>query len=325
MHFSLDAPRSLLQVTDTPRPNVGELQVRTRYSAISPGTELAAYNGLPPLRDTPAPYPRLVGYCNVGEVTAVPEGLVDYAVGDLVLTHASHRSHYGVPPSGVLARMPGGANLQAAATTYLFHLGYAATLKGDIRAGHDVAVVGLGTLGLTTASLAHRSGARVTGFSAHAALDEHTSAFGIGQVVNKTAAGAEQFDVVITTSNDWADWRLALSLARRGGTIVVLGFPGRGQPAPDFNPLDSRWFYDKQLNITACGHVASADLDAIDLRFTLKRNCAYLLGEILANRLPAAQLISEIRPAADLAAIYAELTVDRRGGRTVVLDWGTAP
>ncbi len=40
---------------------------KTLVSAISPGTEIAAYDGLPPLHPIKA-YPRLVGYCNVAEL-----------------------------------------------------------------------------------------------------------------------------------------------------------------------------------------------------------------------------------------------------------------
>lgn len=320
--FRLTAPHVLRAEPDeeTLAGSSSAIEVRTLYSAISPGTELAAYNGLPPLRKTPAPYPRLVGYCSVGEVLAVPVGVSDFAIGDIILSHASHRSHFALPPEQVLAKVPPGADLPAVSTTYLFHLGYAAILKGEVRPGHNVAVIGLGTLGLTTASLAHRSGATVTGFSNHSGPDAHSTAFGLAQVSDKSATAGD-FDVVVTTSNSWADWRLALDLARRGGRIVVMGFPGRGEPPPDFNPLDSQWFYDKQLTIMACGHTPSAEVDAIDLRFTLRRNCTYLLSEILDGRLPARELIAEVRPARDLPDIYAELTKDRRQGRTVVLDW----
>ena len=320
MYYSLDNPRSLRQAFDDRPAAATELGVTTLFSAVSPGTELAAFNGLPPLRQTANPYPRLVGYCNVGKVTAVPSEVSDYSVGDLVLTHASHCSHFGIAPAQVLATVPAGADLPAAATTYLFHLGYAAVLKGEVRPGHDVAVIGLGTLGLTSAGLAHRSGAKVTGFSDRTVMDSQTASFGLRSIKSKTEV-TEQFDVVITTANCWADWRLALTLARRGGRIVVLGFPGRGEPLPDFNPLASQWLYDKQLTITACGHTPGGDIESIDARFTLKRNCAYLLGEVLEGRLPAKSLIAEVRPASELANVYAELTIDRRQGRTIVLDW----
>lgn len=319
--YSLVAPRILEQLPMAERADAASIQVRTLFSAISPGTELAAYTGLPPLRETAKPYPRLVGYCNVGEVIAVPEGQEALSRGELVLTHACHGSHFYVTAGEILARIPRGADLPAATTTYLFHLGYAAALKGEIRAGFKVAVIGLGTLGLTSASLARLCGAHVTGFSSHIRADSSLAPFGIDEVRDKHAPEPDEFDVVVTTSNAWPDWKLAMILARRGGRIVVLGFPGRGVPAPDFNPLASRWFYDKQLTVTACGHTPSLDAEPIDVRFTLKRNCSYLLEEILRGRLPARDLIAEIRPASELAAVYEELDQDRRQGRTVVLDW----
>lgn len=319
--YSLAAPFVLNMVEDSEARQPDAMLVRTLYSAISPGTELAAFNGLPPLRETAKPYPRLLGYCNVGEIMSVPDTVDDYAVGDMVLTHAAHRTHYGLTRREVLARVPKGADLPAAATTYLFHLGYAAALKGEMRAGLRVAVIGLGTLGLTSACLARTSGAQVIGYSSHVQFSDTLRAFGLDQVLEKSQSEDGDFDVVVTTSNTWSDWQLAMKLARRGGQIVVLGFPGRGEPAPDFNPLASQWLYDKQLTIKSCGHTPDVEADPIDLRFTLRRNCDYLLSEILQERLPARSLISEIRPAEELEEVYRELSRDRRQGCTVVLDW----
>ena len=40
------------------------VRVETQFSAISIGTEVAAYKGISPLRPVTNPYPRKVGYCN---------------------------------------------------------------------------------------------------------------------------------------------------------------------------------------------------------------------------------------------------------------------
>lgn len=71
--FRLTCERTLvldLDASDGAEPPGGKLAVETLVSAISPGTELAAWVVAPPLRPTTQPYPRLMGYCNVCIVRA---------------------------------------------------------------------------------------------------------------------------------------------------------------------------------------------------------------------------------------------------------------
>ena len=126
---------------------------------------------------------------------------------------------------------------------------------------------------------------------------------------------------MITTATSWADWKLALQLARRGGQIVVLGHVGRDQPLPDFNPLASQYFYEKQLRLSSCGYVTHYDGPEIDIRFSLQRNCAYLLDQIGSGRLPAAELVGALRPAKDLSEIYDAMVRNRTTAQTTVLNW----
>jgi threonine dehydrogenase-like Zn-dependent dehydrogenase len=321
-YYSLERP-GVLKFLPTPLgTESGGIEIRTLYSAISPGTELAAYGGLPPLRDIPNPYPRLLGYCSLGEVVALEQEDTGIQLGDRVLTHAAHRNGYFAKAAQVLAKIPDNADLVAASTVYLFHLGYDACLRGQVRAGMSVAVVGLGTLGLTTSAVARLFGAAVVGFSNSAVFSEFHQEFGLSAVHPKSVGkGASEFDLVISTTSSWSDWQLALELPRRGGTIAVLGFPGRGEQLPDFNPIASKWFYDKQLRIVACGYTSDLDVPPIDKRFTVKRNCAWLLSEIIAGRLPGRLLVGSVQPAADLDRTYRELLTNRKSGQTVVLDW----
>lgn len=61
---------------------------RTLYSAISPGTEIAAFLGCPPLRPGKL-CPRVVGYCNVAEVLAIGAGVTLCRTGDTILKVSS--------------------------------------------------------------------------------------------------------------------------------------------------------------------------------------------------------------------------------------------
>lgn len=122
------------------------------------------YRGDPPLRPGEV-YPRVVGYCNVAEVIGKGSSVSKYKVGDRILTFQSHRSAFVCSEESIITNLPGNVDLIKAATTYLFHLGYNALLRGNFKPGHNIAVVGLGTLGLTVVSLASLFGANVYAFS----------------------------------------------------------------------------------------------------------------------------------------------------------------
>lgn len=308
-------------------PGAGEILARTLWSAISTGTELAAFQGLPPLRPGRV-YPRLVGYCNAAEIVAVGVGVTGFAPGAHVLTWQSHRSAFVVPAADVLAVLPPGADARAASTAYLFHLGLDAVHRTAISLGHKVAVLGMGALGLGAVAMAARAGADVTAITARAEIAGVARAMGACDVVGPDeadaaaqATGLGGFDNVVSTSNRWVDWELALRLVRKGGTVAVLGFPGRGEPLPSANPLASQYFYDKQLRIVACGQPVERDAPPVEIRFTLKRNMADIVGRIARGDLPAGRLLTAEYPAASLADAYRALVSRRPGDVTSVLAW----
>ena len=303
-------------------PPKDRIILETLYTAISPGTELSAFLGMPPLRPTTKKYPRLMGYCNISRIISMGLDVQGYEIGDTVMTHSAHRSNDSISANEILCTIDGKADLVSASTTYLFHLGYSACLKANITLGHSVAIVGLGVLGATSAAVASLSGASVDGFSNHNKLEKNYKKFGIRNIVKKSELLMESsYDVVISTSNSWDDWMLALKLVRPGGTISVLGFPGRGQTPNIENPLCSSYFYDKQITLSACGYVPDVEISEQDLRFTLKRNCKFLLSLILKNKLPAKELIIQVKDAEELPTIYEEMTKADRDFGTYVLDW----
>jgi threonine dehydrogenase-like Zn-dependent dehydrogenase len=310
----------------------GEIFAETICSAISVGTELAAYLGEPPLRPGPV-YPRLMGYCNVAEVRAIGPDVKHHHVGDRILTFQSHRSAFICPESKIILRLPPDADVTLAVTTYLFHLGYNALLKGGFMPGQHVAVVGLGVLGFGTVAQAAAFGGRVTAFSNQESARSLAKELGASAAFIKSDStvpaqhhkhtGGIGADLVVTTSNRWEDWQLALQLARKEGVIAVLGFPGRGQAEPDFNPLDSRYFYDKQLRLVACGMSPDVEIPAHELRFTVQRNCEFLLERILARALPAQHLIAGTHSWRELSSVYETLARREGNGLTRILQWRT--
>ncbi len=325
----LAAPRAIdMRSEELPgEPPANALLCKTLVTAISPGTEIGAYKGLPHLR-ADVTYPRLVGYCNVSEVLAVGSEVDEIRVGNRILSHTSHRSHAILPHADVLYVLGESDDSGAIACTYLFHLGYNAVLRAGVRAGSIVLVIGLGTLGLTSTAMAAQAGADVFAISDQSATAPIAREFGAIEVFTRTQTnallaklGPRLADVVITTTNGWSDWLLALQLAGQRGTIACIGFPGRGSTDIPFNPLDSQYFYVKQLRIEAVGHFSEARAAKGFPRFDRRSNLAYIARRIAGNQLRPELLVSGRYPADDIKYAYERLA--SRDGQTVTLliDW----
>jgi D-arabinose 1-dehydrogenase-like Zn-dependent alcohol dehydrogenase len=305
-----------------------EFFAQTLFSAISPGTEGAAFNGSPPLRPMKV-YPRLVGYCNLAKVISIGKNVKTLEPGDFVLTFQSHRTHFIAKEKTVVLKFKENMKLADLSTTYLYHLPFHALLKSSFFPGLNVGVVGLGTLGQATVNLIDTVGGRAFAFSdrdnalnlaselgATASLkkDENTNNK-IAVLTNETG-----LDIIIVTSNLWADWTFALKSVRYGGTICLLGFPGRDEGLPDFNPLHSMYVYDKQLKIICAGIGNEEDTKPHEERFNISRNCRFLSELILKAKLKPEKIISEQISYLKLAEMYQNI-INRKIPYTAIIDW----
>ncbi|EKF9802110.1 putative Threonine dehydrogenase-dependent dehydrogenase [Vibrio cholerae] len=306
--------------------NENKIVADTIYSAISPGTEKAAWLGKPPLRPGKQ-YPRLQGYCNLAKVRWVGEEVKNICVDDYILTHQSHRSLVTVTEQEVLVKF---SNLNEddkinVCLTYLYHLGYSALIKAEYFPGHNVAIIGCGALGYTTAALLNAFGAKPTIFTDRVDTVQKIFSHTPQHIVSKSDFTVkklkESFDIIINTSDSWDDYLIGLELLRSGGTCVLLGFPGRGEDLPHFNPLMSNLMYDKQLSIRYAGYVCESEQNMQDVRFTLKRNMKYLSSLILDGRLITSALNQLILPSDKLSDIYTILSGNNSLSLTGILKW----
>ena len=304
-----------------------EILCKTLVSAISPGTEVSAYDGAPPLRPIKA-YPRLVGYCNVAEIIAVGFGVSKYKVGQRVLTFSSHRSHFIIKTKKVLAIIPDGVSSQLASTAYLYHLGYDAVLNANIKYGSPVVVLGLGVIGLCAVTASKLAGGKVYAITNQNVPKQIALKMRANEVFSrndipalKHSLGSRLADAVITTSNAWHDWELALDIAGMNGKICILGFPGRGAKDIPFNPLDSRYLYHKQLKLQAVGHAPEDNDNRQFLKFNEKDNLKFILDEINKKNIDPSLIISGEKSWCELNETYKILLKREGSPLTFILNW----
>jgi 2-desacetyl-2-hydroxyethyl bacteriochlorophyllide A dehydrogenase len=156
-----------VMLSEEPLPPLGPNQVlvETLASAISAGTELLIYRGQAPIDiplDETIPalagsltYPLKYGYAAVGRVSAVGSKVAPEWQGRCVFAYNPHESHFISLPEELIPLPP---TLSPEEGTLLANMETAVNFLMDGRplVGEQVAVFGLGVVGLlTTALLAH--------------------------------------------------------------------------------------------------------------------------------------------------------------------------
>lgn len=308
-----------------------EIYAETEFSAVSSGTESAAYAGLPPLRPEAAGYPRLMGYCNAAVVQNVGHAVQGIEVGDRLLTNNSHQSAFICKSSDVLAQLPDSLPSRVACLIYLAELGLATLQRAEFRPGEHVAILGLGVIGLATVNVASALGAQVIALGNDDSRLERARDLGAEAYFRSDDAelkaridsvtGEIGIDLLVTTANTWDAWRTALDVVRTRGRIAVLGFPGRAEGAPSFNPLDPFYFYAKQLTIYATGSVSEMHVAPTEIRFSLHRNMQLLTTMAAQGRIHLERLITHCVPWYALASIYELALAKDKAMVGAVLDW----
>ena len=297
--------------TDALLPN--QAYVETEVTALSTGTDLGNYLGDSTFVPDAPPYPRGVGYSNVGVIRRAG---ADFSgkEGDRVFSMKPHQSAYIAGPKDLLVRVPDTVSPEQASLSYLTQLGLAALRQARYEPGEKVVVLGLGVIGLCTAALARAMGAGVVAIGrgnlrltaalrvgAHSALLSSDPDL-VTQL--ETQFDGNGADIVVLTANTWDAWRLSMRCVRHGGRVCVLGFPGRGQHAPDFNPLDPTWLYAKSLTILGSGWSPQLECSATDIRFNLRRNLEYILQQMESGDIAVESLISHRLPGARMQEAY---------------------
>ena len=301
---------------DSLRPE--EVYVETEVTALSTGTDLGNYLGDSTYVPGAPDYPRQIGYSNVGKVCRVGENVRALGVGQRVFSLRPHQSAFIARQDELLVPVPPQVPSEQAALAYLTHLGLAALRQARYEPGENVAVVGLGVIGLCTAGLARAMGASVLAVANSELRARKAAELGAHRSPVWGDAGA---DIVVLTANTWEAYRLSVDLARYGGRVSILGFPGRAQPAPDFNPFDPRWFYAKQLTILGAGAAPTIDCPPTEIRFNRRRNLAYILDLMASGALNLEPVISHRLPAARMKEAYELAANHSKELIAAVFDW----
>ena len=187
-------------------PERGEVVVEVKAAAINPG-EAAIRSGA--LADRfPATFPSGEGSDLAGIVSAVGDGVDEFAVGDPVLgfsfRRSSHATHVSVPTSQLIHKPPE-LSWEVAGSLYVVGCtAYAAVRAVDVKAGETIAVsAAAGGVGTVVVQLLALRGALVLGIASPANADWLRShgavpvAYGDGLAERLRAAAGKGIDAFI--------------------------------------------------------------------------------------------------------------------------------
>jgi 2-desacetyl-2-hydroxyethyl bacteriochlorophyllide A dehydrogenase len=227
-------PRTLALVEiDLPEPRPGELLVRTLYSGISSGTELLAYRGeidsrllldesIASLGGTFS-FPFRYGYSCVGMVERSESSIKP---DTMVFALHPHQDRFLCPAKDAVVLSD--VDPRIATLFPLVETAFQITLDAGEVIDETVIVVGLGAVGMLTALLLQRAGARVVGIEPSswrrglaAQLDVDAVAPGDARV-----AGEAGVPLVVEVSGDPGALASALPILAHEGTALVASWYG---------------------------------------------------------------------------------------------------
>lgn len=329
--------KTVIEEVPVPSPRAGQALVRVAASLVSAGTERmvvefaekslvgkarsrpdlvkqvlekmsregilptlqAAFNRL----DSPMP----LGYSSAGTIVALGAGMDGFSVGQRVACagggYAVH-AEYNVVPRSLLTPLPESVDFEAAAFTTLGAIALHGFRLTESQLGENVAVIGLGLLGLLMVQLAAAAGCRVWGTDTNPQRVALAQQLGVSaclrpQAVDAAAAFSANrgFDSVIicadTASTDPVE--LAGIIARDRARIVATGAVGLTLPR--------KIYYEKELNFINSrsygpGRYDSAyeengqDYPIGYVRWTEGRNFAAIVDLMASGKLKVESLIT---------------------------------
>lgn len=319
-----------------PRPPRGGLLIHTTRSLVSAGTERMLVDfgkanlidkarqqpdkvrmvvdkvktdGLLPTLETvrnKLDQPLPMGYCNVGVVAAVGDGVGGFEPGERVASNGKHAEVVGVPVN-LCAKVPEGVADEEAAFTVIGAIALQGIRLVQPTLGEAVVVTGLGLIGLITVQLLRAHGCRVLGVD----FDREKLALAqrFGAEVADLSAGEDPVaiagrfsrgrgvDAVIVTAATRSSEPMhqAALMCRKRGRIVLVGVTGLELSRADF--------FEKELTFqVSCSYgpgrydpayeEQGQDYPVGFVRWTEQRNFEAVLDMLAVGRLDVKPLIS---------------------------------
>jgi threonine dehydrogenase-like Zn-dependent dehydrogenase len=267
--------------------------------------------------------PMALGYSSAGTIVALGKNMQGFKVGQRVACagggYAVH-AEYNVVPRNLLTPLPKNVDFESAAFTTLGAIALHGFRLAEPQLGENIAVIGMGLLGLLAAQIATAAGCNVLGIDIDPARIALASSLGLQAVGRAEAVDSSVaftanrgFDVILicadTPSNDPVE--LAGVIARDRARVVATGavgltFPRKVYYEKEISFINSRSYgpgrydlnYEEQGNDYPIGYV----------RWTEGRNFEAVIDLMAKGQLNLKPLITHRFPIEQATQAYEVIT-----------------
>ena len=247
-----------------------------------------------------------LGYCNMGIVINIGDGVSGFSVGDRVCSNGNHAEVVSIPLN-LVCKIPDEVSDEDASFTVIGSIGLQGVRLMSPAIGETIVVIGLGLIGLITCQLLKANGVRVIGVDLDPKKCTIAKKLGIKTLNSKQdniiesaleeTHGIGVDGVIITASTKSNDVvSQAARICRKKGRIILVGVVGL-----NINRAD---FYEKELTFQVSCSYGPGRYDpqyeqkGIDypiqyVRWTEKRNFQSILELMKSGALDFKELITE--------------------------------
>jgi predicted dehydrogenase/threonine dehydrogenase-like Zn-dependent dehydrogenase len=354
---------TILEEVPVPKVKTGNVLIKTTHSLVSLGTERmlvefgkANYidkakqqpdkvkmvldkvktDGIKPTYESVVNklnQPLPLGYCNVGEVIELGDGVSEFNIGDIVASNGPHAEFVCVPKN-LVAKVPDNVSGEEAAFTVIGSIALQGIRLCNPAFGETIVVIGLGLIGLITVELLKANGCKVIGFDYDQQKIDIAKKKGIDAINVSEGTDPVQYalsvtnqigvdGVIISASNKSNDIiHQAAEMSRKRGRIILVGVIGLDIRRDDF--------FKKELTFQVSASYGPGryddnyeqlgqDYPIGFVRWTEKRNFEAVLDSISRGGLVVSTLITERIKLNDYQEIYSDM--NKKGSIASIIEY----
>ncbi|OGV47384.1 MAG: hypothetical protein A2017_05245 [Lentisphaerae bacterium GWF2_44_16] len=314
--------------TEVPEPDENQTVIRTLRSLISPGTELAYFEGRhTDFKTGKTKFPRgAPGYSAVGIIEKAGNNLKGFKEGDRVLAMSGH-AEKGRPSSDNLTAIPDGLDSDYAVCGILGSIALHGVREANIQFGANVLILGMGMIGQIALRLARLSPARNIiaadmypirlDAAKHGGADHcvNLSDESLKDAVDTITAGRE-CDTIIEASGNTAAIATALKCAANRGKIVILGCPHGIAELDLYMELQKR-----EITLVGSYQPNCPQTETGYTPWTQQKNRELILEYLNRGKLDFSKIITHKMPYEKAPELYNLLSQHKDQAIGAVIDW----
>ena len=307
-----------------------EAIIKTDYSMISAGTELSRVFEI----KKGFSYPVRPGYCSVGTVIKKGAGLKDLEINDRVFFNAPHSSlvrwkHTNSTQGPQIYKLDRDINPKHATIINLALVAISGVNSSEVKLSDNVAVFGMGNIGILTALMYQKSGANVIAVDPIENRCQLAQKMGIKNVICQQAdkqveeimkfTADRGVEIAVDVTGISEAIITAINCTRQYGQVILLGSP-RASYKTDITPVFNR-IHMKNLKVIGAFNQL-APVNPVEGSFnSVVKNYQVVCNLIKNGDIDVEKIISHIISPEDIETAYHGLMYDKENYNCVILDW----